>query len=59
LLDRAIAAEVPPTEPSTPVKCGDEIRVHAANEALVPPLTVAQIVLMRGREFWRGARFGE
>jgi len=55
LLDRAIAAEVPLTEPSTPVKCGDEIRVHAANEALVPPLTLAELALVRAREFWHGA----
>jgi len=33
----------------------NEIRVHPANEPPVPPLTVAQLVLVRAREFWQGA----
>jgi hypothetical protein len=34
---------------------GNKIRVHAANEALAPRLTVAELVLVPARVFWRGA----
>ena len=47
-----------PSRPYPAVVGGStNVRLFAStsNEALVPPLTVAELVLVRARVFWRGA----